>query len=157
MSVLNEFTGPYFNSTVERDFFNTLCGKRLGKGIGREVYECRLDPSLVIKIETGAGSFQNIVEWETWDEVVGTEFEKWFAPCVSISGAGVVLVQKKTKVISSNKLPDKMPSFLGDFKQGNFGMYKGHICAHDYGRTRLMEKGLTKRMRPVNWTLDLET
>lgn len=146
-----------FQSVVEKDFFKTMCGKRLGSGIGREVFECFLDPTLVIKIEAGSASFQNVMEWETWEEVKETDFAKWFAPCYAVSSTGSVLIQKKTTPIHWKKLPPRMPAFLGDFKQGNFGMYKGHIVAHDYGRTRLMTNGLTKRMRDVNWTHDLET
>ncbi len=146
-----------FKGITEKDFFYTFCGERLGKGIGREVFECRLDPSLVVKIEDHAGSFQNIVEWETWHEVRETEFAKWFAPCVQISSCGIILLQKRTTPKKARFYPKEMPAFLGDYKHTNYGWYKGHLCAHDYGRTRLMTAGLTKRMQSVNWVEDLET
>jgi hypothetical protein len=154
MPVHNQF----FQSTTEKDFFWEMCGERLGGGMSRDVYECKLDPSLVIKFETGNGVFQNIMEWEVWKEVEhAPEYSKWFAPCVSISGTGIVLLQKRTKPLKESRYPKEMPAFLGDFKHTNYGMYKGHLVAHDYGRTRLMTAGLTKRMIAANWVHDLET
>jgi hypothetical protein len=144
-----------FEQIIEKEVFKTLCGDKLGQGIGREVFECSLNKDLVIKIESGSGSFQNVVEWETWEEVRETVHAKWFAPCVGISPCGIVLVQKRTQPMSKRSYPKEMPNFLADFKYTNYGKYKGHVVAHDYGRHMLMTNGLTKRMRPVNWTDDL--
>lgn len=146
----------FFTDTVERDFFWEMCGERLGGGMSRDVYSSKSDPSVVIKFETGERQFQNIMENEIWEEVRGTEFEKWFAPVVSISKNGIILIQKRTKPLKANKYPKEMPVFLGDYKHTNYGLYKGHLCAHDYGRTRIMTAGLTKRMQAVNWVHDLE-
>ena len=147
----------HFDSTIEKDFFWEICGERIGGGMSRDVYTCTLDDSVVIKFEVGSGHFQNIMEWETWKEVEYTEFAKWFAPCVSISKTGIVMIQKKTKPLKPSRYPLEMPAFLGDFKHTNYGMYKGHLCAHDYGRTRLMTAGLTKRMIHANWVQDIES
>lgn len=146
-----------FQNVVEKDFFWTICGERLGGGMSRDVYSCTLDPTVVIKFEDGQRRFQNIMEYEAWQEVEQTEFAKWFAPVVSISPCGTVLIQKRTKPLKASRYPDEMPAFLGDFKHTNYGMYKGHLCAHDYGRTRLMTAGLTKRMIHANWVHDLES
>jgi hypothetical protein len=140
----------HFKDVIARDFFVAMCGEKLGEGIGRAAYVSRIDPNIVIKIESGSGSFQNVFEWETWHEARGTEFEKWFAPCVSISSSGIILLQRRTQPVTG-RLPQKMPAFLGDFKRSNYGKYKGKIVAHDYGRSPIMRKGLTRRMTPVTW------
>lgn len=146
-----------FQNIVEKDFFWAMCEERLGGGMSRDVYSSRLDPTVVIKFEDGKGHFQNVMEWEAWQEVKDTEFSKWFAPIVGISDCGTILIQKRTKPLKPSRYPLEMPAFLGDFKHTNYGMYKGHLCAHDYGRTRLMTAGLTKRMIHANWVQDIES
>ena len=70
------------------DLIMLLCHQKLGNGISRNVFVYRLDPTLVIKHEYGAG-FQNALEWEIWSAVRDDKkLSKWFAPCVSISGMG---------------------------------------------------------------------
>lgn len=151
-------TDSYFKRTPELDFFEMICDEKLGSGMSREVYSCSLDPSVVIKFETTQGRFQNIVEWETWQDVKETDYAKWFAPCVNISSCGSVLIMKRTTPIKNLKrYPERMPAFLGDFKYSNYGMYKGHLCTHDYGRTLLVSEGLTKRTRSVDWWADIDT
>jgi hypothetical protein len=137
------------NQALHRDLVNMMCGERLGSGIGREVFVNSLDKTQVIKFEGNACSFQNVIEWETWKRVVGTEFERWFAPCISISPNGSVLIQARTTV--PTKFPDQMPVFLTDFKRANYGVYKGRVVAHDYGTNLLMERGMSKRMRKPYW------
>jgi hypothetical protein len=150
-------TNDYFRSAPEKEFFEAMCGERLGGGMSRDVWSSVLDPSVVIKFETDKGHFQNVMEWEVWQEVKETKWAKWFAPCVSISGTGSVLIQKRTKVVSNrDKYPVKMPVFLGDFKYSNYGLFKGQMVAHDYGRCRLMTEGLTDRMKKVDWWADLD-
>ena len=71
--------------SVVRDFGFAFCGAKLGAGIGREVYECAIDPSKVVKIETASQSFQNVIEWETWHRLKDGPHGKWLAPCRFIS------------------------------------------------------------------------
>lgn len=137
------------NPVIHRDLFHMITGKELGRGIARVVYDSGLMPDCVIKCEEGGKSFQNVLEWEIWDRVQGTKFEKWFAPCVEISGNGSVLVQRKTT--PATRFPEKMPAFLTDFKRTNYGIYKGRLVAHDYGMTLLMENGMTTRMCKAKW------
>lgn len=137
------------NISAFRDAFNLLCDDKIGYGASREVYSSRVLPDCVIKVETGIGKFQNILEWETWDRVSQTEFAKWFAPCEWISPNGVILIMKKT--LPAHKYPDKIPAFFTDTKRTNFGVYKGNFVCHDYGMHLLMENGMTKRMRKADW------
>lgn len=137
---------------VNRETFDILCGKELGRGVARVVYQCELDPSWVIKTEADRQSFQNIMEWETWERVKHTEFAKYFAPCYYISGTGAVLIQQKTFPIPTHKLPKKMVAFLTDFKRTNYGIYKNKIICHDYGLHLLMEKGMSHKTKSVTWS-----
>lgn len=119
--------------------------------MGRQVYDCELFDDCVVKVEDGSRSFQNIVEWETWERVRGTEFEKWFAPCVNISPSGSVLIMKKTIPILQKDYPKKMPVFLTDFKYSNYGEFDGRFVCHDYGTNLLFENGMSKRMKKADW------
>lgn len=138
-----------FSGTICSDFFHLFCGKLLGSGISRYVYEYALDPQYVVKIEQGAGSFQNIVEWETWNRLCMTNAGPWLAGCWKISDCGIVLLQRRTTPIK--KFPEKMPNWFTDFKRTNYGMIGKKIVCHDYGITHLLQLGVSKRMRKVEW------
>lgn len=136
------------------EFMDTMCGKMLGEGVSRRVYECKPNPDAVIKIERYAPDneihqFQNIIEWNTWAWVKGTKHEKWFAPCLYISSNGNILIQAKTKPIT--RYPDKIPVYLEDTKKQNYGIYKNHVCCHDYGTNTLQTHGMSKRMKKAKW------
>lgn len=137
------------NTVVQRDLFGLLCKERLGYGIAREVWASKVLPNSVVKVEENAGSFQNVLEWETWQRVKDTEFARWFAPCEWISANGAVLIQARTTPAA--KYPDRLPVFLTDTKRANYGMHKGRFVCHDYGSHLLMERGMVKAMRKVEW------
>jgi hypothetical protein len=141
----------YFNSnTVTRDMFGIMVGEKIGYGIGREVFEVRGDSTKVIKFETTAGSFQNIIEWETWQDVCATPQAKWLAPCVRISANGAILVMERTAPIPPQfKLPTHVPAFLSDFKRENYGLLKGRLVCHDYGTNLACRRGSGKAMRAL--------
>jgi hypothetical protein len=140
------------NSTVHRDAFWLLCDQRIGSGMSRAVYTSPLFPDAVIKVEDGAGRFQNVMEWELWQLVSGQEAEKWFAPCLHISPCGTILVMARTYQPEPSQYPDRMPVFLADFKRKNYGMYNGRLVCHDYGTCLAMQEGfITKAMRKVAW------
>jgi hypothetical protein len=151
--------------SVLTDFYNLFCGKVLGEGAARKVYEHNFDGKVVIKVETGDYSFQNITEWQTWERVKHTDLAQYFAPCVAISPNGRVLVQRRTS--RPTYYPDKVPAFFTDLKLDNFGVLtngnvfvddvfdvrnpKGAFVCHDYGMHMMLEKGMTKRMRKAEW------
>lgn len=92
-------------------------------------------PDLVAKVETGSGSFQNVQEWEFWQAWCETkDVRRWLAPCADISPCGTILLQERTTPIPPGKFPDKMPDFLTDMKRSNYGLLKGKVVCHDYGR-----------------------
>jgi hypothetical protein len=139
-----------FISPLHSDVFRMLCGERIGRGKGREVYDCAYDPSLVVKIESGSGSFQNIIEWNTWGEAEYIPHAAaWLAPCIKISPCGIVLVQKKT--MAAKNYPEKLPVWLTDTKRSNYGMIGRTFVCHDYGVNLMCNSGLSKRLHKTKW------
>lgn len=141
---------------VSEDLFRMLCSDLLGSGISRHVYRVNSDllggvlKGCVFKFEMGDG-FQNITEWQVWNEVAGSSHEPWFAPCVAISPCGQVLIQREVKELGIGSLPDKVPAHFTDLKRENWGMYRKHPVCFDYGYHRIFENGLTNRMRKARW------
>ena len=135
---------------VQMDFNDAFLGEEIGHGASRAVFEYRINPKFVVKVEYEDDWFQNVIEWETWNEIKFTKWAKWFAPCANISKNGRVLMQAKTTPVK--KFPEQIPNFLTDLKAANFGMYKGHICAHDYGLNLLTSNGIgNARMKKAHW------
>jgi hypothetical protein len=149
------------DATIHREAFNLLCDDRIGSGMSREVWSSRLMPDCVIKVEDGAGRFQNIVEWETWQRVKDTPASRWFAQCRWISPTGQILIMERTRQPALSEYPEKMPAFLCDFKRTNYGIstvkdaktgQPSHMfVCHDYGTNLLFEHGMTKRLVKAEW------
>jgi len=140
----------HFKATVEKDVFAMLCGDLLGNAASREVYDCAYDDQLVVKVENGAQSFQNILEWSLWNDAIHVPHAKiWLAPCVKISPCGVVLIQRKTTL--AKKYPEKLPVWLSDTKRQNYGIIGGRFVCHDYGLNMVSNSGLSKRLKNVDW------
>lgn len=140
-----------FKNTVEADFLHLICGKPLGSGAHREVFEFALDPKWVIKFETEAHSFSNINEWQVWQDAqdMHEDISKWLAPCRAISACGTVLIQARTT--PAKRYPDQIPAWLTDTKRANFGMLGRRFVAHDYALNLICNSGMTRRLRKVEW------
>lgn len=150
------------NTATWRQAFDLLCDKQLGYGMSRSVFSSKLLPDCVIKVEDGAGYFQNVVEWETWQRVKDTPASRWFAECKWISGNGAVLIMERTRPAAPTEFPGKLPVYLCDFKRTNYGMVASStrhgkagpdwfVC-HDYGTHLMFENGMSKRLRSVEWS-----
>lgn len=123
-----------FGTTVNRDFFTMITGDIIGAGEFRIVFECELRDDLVLKFEPHAKSFQNVAEWDFWnDNKDRKSVARWLAPCEFISSCGIVLAQKKTTKPERRDYPKTVPEFLTDLKRRNFGLLDGKLVAHDYG------------------------
>lgn len=135
---------------IFEEAYNLICGDLLGEGISRKVYDCRIIPDAVVKVEKSNYSFTNIREYEAWG-VVGNHkvLGKMFAPVLHISPDGKMLIMGKTTQAYS--FPDKLPVCMQDTKSANYGMYNGRFVCHDYGVNGLMEFGLSTRLRKVTW------
>jgi hypothetical protein len=135
--------------SVQDELNDLMLGDMIGEGAFRKVYVLRCAPHLVAKVELSANcEFANVAEWEVWNNLRGTEWEKWLAPCETISFNGSVLIQRRTAPVK--RLPKMVPNFMTDLKPENFGRLGGRVVAHDYGLHRLFTRGLRGvRLEPV--------
>ena len=147
---------------LKEDAINLLCGKLLGEGETRKVFQCNLMPNHVIKVESNVNSFHNIREFEIWSEVMNIpHMARWFARVHSMSHNGRFLIMEKTAPARDDEYPDRIPVFFDDIKRENFGLITirnkktnvktNCLVAHDYANNNLYKLGLTKRMRKVDW------
>lgn len=127
------------NSLIHEDAFNMLCGKLLGEGIHRKVFECKLRVDLVVKVEyeTDYRTFANVTEMQFWnDHEHYKKVSDWLAPCEFLSPDGRILLQQRARPVSEiDILPSHVPSFLSDLKLENFGIIAGRLVCLDYART----------------------
>lgn len=133
---------------VLEDAFNVFAGELLGEGIHRKVFAHQQDPTLVIKVESGAGCFSNIGEWDAWMAWGDAREGQWLAPCVALSPRGSVLLQRRVQPLRPDELPERLPGFLTDTKVSNFGLYKGRVVCCDYGT---LITTLNNRMKKAHW------
>lgn len=134
------------------DAFNLLCGKLIGEGIHRSVYECRLRPDLIVKVEynTDFRQFANVHECAFWDEWQNKpDVAKWLAPCEYLSPDGRLLLQRRCEPVPRDYwLPAKLPAFLSDLKRANFGILNGKLVCVDYA---LNVTSASSRMIKAEW------
>lgn len=120
------------NDEQSSDLFNLLCGRMIGEGQYRKVFECHVLPGCVVKQDTRA-NFSNISEWELWTECEKSPLAKWLAPVLWLSPAGLWLIQKRTSPLTVRDLPARVPAIFADHKPENWGMLDGRPVCHDYG------------------------
>jgi hypothetical protein len=134
-----------------QDAFALLCGRLLGEGIHRRVYECRIRPDLVVKVESDElRYFANVHEHKFWaDNQHRENVACWLAPCEYLSPDGRVSLQKRVEPITSSQdLPDALPAFLTDVKRSNFGWLDGRLVCVDYA---MVSQSASARLRRVFW------
>lgn len=136
------------NKLIAEDAFNLLCHHKLGTGIHRDVFECRINDKLVVKVENDLPwrYFANVHEMKFWSDNQHCEaIAKWLAPCEYLSPDGLLLVQRRCEPLRES---DKLPSFLTDVKRDNFGLLDGRIVAFDYA---LNISSPSARLKKANW------
>ena len=134
------------------DAFNMLCGDKLGEGIHRTVFACKLLPDAVVKVEKDYFRyFANVFESKFWSDHSDYEaVAKWLAPVMHMSPDGRILLQRRADPVpASYELPDKMPAFLSDFKRENFGLLEGRLVCLDYAMTI---PNPSTRLKKAYWT-----
>lgn len=140
--------------SVASDFVTSICGKFIGSGVYRSVFEYNLDSRFVVKIEP-RNTNCNIVEHMIWDEVRGLcndmeWIKNWFAPVEWISQNGCILLMRKTTQVSNKERPEKVPKFFCDVHLNNFGWIgKNYVC-HDYGQFYNMIE-YKKGFKKIKW------
>ncbi len=126
------------NKATLVDAFDMLCGKELGRGISRIVFECRLRDDLVVKVEDAHSRyFANVIESKFWsDNQFASAIASWLAPIKFMSPDGRILLQRRCQPLPKNfALPAKLPIFLTDLKRENFGLLDGRLVCMDYALT----------------------
>lgn len=126
------------NKAIFEDAFNLLCGEKLGEGIHRKVFECRIRDDLVVKVEYEPNwrYFANVMEMAFWsDNAEYKPVADWLAPCEYMSPDGRILLQKRVTPVAKDQLPKTVPSFLTDLKACNFGYFDGRLVCTDYAMT----------------------
>lgn len=134
-----------------KEGLDMLLGSKIAQGGSRTVYQCRLDPTLVVKLAPFS-PYDNRVESFIWNEAMFLpEVKKWLSPIVAISDSGRIIIQKKTSPLEHSKYPKKLPAFLTDTKYANYGMLDGNFVCHDYNLTLVSSVGLSLKMVKVKW------
>lgn len=121
-----------WSDVVKNDCIRLFVGEELGYGAARKVYSLVGHPDLVLKIEFTQETFQNVMEWQLWNELQFTEYGRWLAPCRRISPCGTVLIQERTEPLPDVYALTHVPEWLGDLKEENFGLIGGRLVCHDY-------------------------
>lgn len=137
-----------------RDAFNLLCGDLIASGAYRQVYECRIRPDLVVKVEIAENEWRqqhNNLEAQFWADfqdhkVIG----KWLCPIVFVSPDTRIIMMERAMPLWDHELPAKVPACFRDVKPGNFGRLKdGRIVCLDYALTR---GSAPANLVPHGWT-----
>lgn len=130
------------------------CGKYLGSGVHRNVYEHKRFPrKYVIKIEgdPSKGDFANVMEWRNYINNRDWKFlADFLAPCEAINETGQVLVMRRTTPIPAGGYPKEIPAIFTDTKKSNWGLLDGKPVCHDYSFFPIyfITKGGKKMKRP---------
>lgn len=134
------------------DAFGLLCGNKLGDGIHRTVFECRLRDDLVVKVEKENvwRFFANVHEMKFWsDHRNNSAIAKWLAPCDYLSPDGRILLQKRVRMVQPmDVVPDTLPQFLTDIKRDNFGWIGDQLVTVDYALT---DTNASLRIKKAVW------
>lgn len=138
------------------DFFNLACGKLLGQGIHRKVFECRLRPDLVVKVEIDEvfRFFANVHEMTFYNHA-SYDAQRWLAKPDLLSPDGrILLMERVMPVMHHSDLPTEVPEFLTDIKVENFGWVQDgdtrRLVCVDYALVRDRKPSMKKRK--VSWT-----
>jgi|SRR6478736_9648002 len=122
---------------INTDLILSLCGKKIGSGAYRTVYDYNLNDKYVIKLEPNATDC-NISEYILWDEIQGLKgdlewVKSWFAKVIWMSPNGKILVMEKTSENPKKERPREVPAFFTDLKYDNWGWIGNRFVCHDYG------------------------
>lgn len=124
------------NFNISMEMLDIMCGKFIGEGNTRIVFDSILCPGYVVKIEKTPDTHHNILEYYMATSVqYQPEIAKWLAPVGFMSAHGRILMQKKVEPITNkNKknIPVYVPAFLSDMKFANYGFIGKQFVCFDY-------------------------
>jgi hypothetical protein len=137
-------------SRVKRRF----CGKVLGYGTYRDVYELKGNPDYVIKIEAHPNFrvFANVTEYRNWaDNMRWSWLSQYLAPCLYISECGRVLIQRRVTFKEKKFYPKGIPALFTDTKIQNFGWIGNRFVCCDYSFFVICVGKGDRPMKRVKW------
>lgn len=117
-----------------RKCIKQLCGERIGSGLYRGVYELKIDPDYVVKVECNPAQsdFVNAMEWRNYIQYQMTPMGELMCPCLCINETGQILIMKRCEPATRRELPKKIPAAFTDLKVDNFGKIDGRVYIMDY-------------------------
>ena len=123
---------------IHLEAFNMLCGKQIGIGAHRTVFENAFDSNLVVKIANSQNGIRaNYAEYELWQEIQSTKYNRYFVRMREMSGYGSILIADYVPDLPVGKY--KIPSFFTDLKRENFGLVGTQVVCRDYALNRIVE------------------
>ncbi len=140
------------NKFVTLEMADMLLGGFLGQGASRYVFESAMNPDHVIKIDV-SDQHSNVAEYECWRKVSHVpKIARWFAPAVSISRHGTIMIMEKARTdVDTKKFPKLIPKFFDDVTPNNFGFIGKRFVCIDYSQHLLWETGMKIEMREIIW------
>lgn len=142
------------NKIVSLEFASYFLGEFLGNGVSRYVFALRQNPKWVIKIDCSDMN-ANVLEHSIWQAIQHIPVSKWFAPVKDISRCGRIMMQRRVQTdISSQKYPNKIPSFFTDTKFENWGIMDKRFVCCDYAGVTLNMLGDKKLVTPEWWSIN---
>lgn len=133
---MKELEGIFTKRRNEESLLKEICGKLIGSGVYRDVYELKQDPNFVVKVERDMeGTFANVTEWRNYINSAGWNLiEKWLAPCEMINGNGSIMIQQRVTTEGKRRkdYPKYVPKIFTDLKLSNFGWIGDQFVCCDY-------------------------
>ena len=138
---------------MKNELEQLLIGKKIGTGMHRTTYECRLNHKWVVKIadDERMGRGANCLEYKIWQEIQYTSEAKRFAPCLDISEGGKYLLQERAELGRKKDYPAKIPAYFTDIKMSNFGFIGKNFVCVDYGSLLIWKEIGGKKLKKVIW------
>lgn len=128
-----------YSNRSSAQFKRRFCGRKIGEGSYRQVYEFLIDDRFIVKIQR-LPAFENNLESFIWDEICSSpNIYRYFAEVIWKNNNGTVIVMEKIKVLSNSdrKLPARVPAFFSDLHPGNYGFKGRQIVCCDYGNSAI--------------------
>jgi hypothetical protein len=122
------------------DLFKEICGRYLGEGSNRIVYEHNSDPLRIVKVGKMRPHISNLTEWIIWLQVSNQpKLNQVFGECFALSASGRFLIMEKLVDLSpAQRASAQTPVWATDPKPSALGATQaGVIKVRDYGHVSL--------------------
>lgn len=124
----------YRNMPIDKHI-KKICGKKIGSGCYRDVYELKFDKRYVVKVETKTKEtpVANVMEWMNYTQAAGSPLQKYLCPPLCLHPTGQILIMRKCMPAKSKEgLPKSLPACITDNKIENWGFIGKRPYIFDY-------------------------